>query len=79
MHLREAARALQPRGVDRSEAATAAERGRADALRERIETLQVQLLARQEVVNAAEATRRAEDARRAKGLVARLRAAWRGE
>jgi DNA repair exonuclease SbcCD ATPase subunit len=50
-----------------------------DALRERLDALQAQLTARQEVIDAAEATRRAEDERRARGLWARLRAAWRGE
>jgi len=52
---------------------------RAEELRERIDALQVQLAARQEVIDAAEVTRRAEYERRARGLLARLRAAWRGE
>jgi hypothetical protein len=69
----------EARGVDQSEAATAAERARRDALRERIDVLQVQIAARQEVIDVAEATRRAEAERRARGLLARLRAAWRGE
>jgi hypothetical protein len=75
----EAGRAEERGRADRAEATTTAERGRADELRERIEALQVQITARQEVIDAAEATRRAEDERRARGLVARLRAAWRGE
>jgi hypothetical protein len=56
---------------------------RADAQRERIETLQAELgqatQARQEVVDAAEAIRQADDARKALGRWARLRRAWRGE
>lgn len=75
----EADRAEERGRADRAEAATAAERARADALRERIEVLQRRLTARQEVVDAAEATRKAEDARRARGRWARLRAAWQGE
>jgi hypothetical protein len=34
---------------------------------------------RQKVIDVAEATRRAEDEQRARRLLARLRAAWRGE
>jgi hypothetical protein len=76
----DAARADAVVAERRAEAERDAERARADALRERIEGLQGQLTARQEVIDAAEATRRArEDERRARGLVARLRAAWRGE
>jgi hypothetical protein len=71
---------VEERGrADRAETATTAERARADALRERIEVLQVQITARQEVIDAAEATRRADDARKARGRWGRLRAAWRGE
>jgi hypothetical protein len=63
-------------------AATAAERARGDALRERIEALQAQFElathARQEVVDAAEAIRQANDRRLRLSRWARLRAAWQG-
>jgi chromosome segregation ATPase len=66
-------------GRERADQALVGERARADTLRDRIEALQVQLAARQEVVDAAEAIRQADDRRRALGRWARLRAAWRGE
>ena len=47
---------------------------RADELRTRLDDMQVQ-----EVVDAAEAVRQDDDARRALGRWARLRAAWRGQ
>jgi hypothetical protein len=69
--------------ADRAEAAIAGERSRADALRDRIEALQAGLDAAHAdarvAQNAADALRQAEAERRARGLVARLRAAWRGE
>jgi chromosome segregation ATPase len=65
--------------ADKAETAIAAERDRADAQRIAIDALQARLITRQEVVAAAEATRRAEDERRARGRWARLRAAWQGE
>jgi hypothetical protein len=64
---------------------------RADVLRDRIDAMQVQIAAAeaaaeqgragaQAAQDAAEALRRADDAaRKARGLLARLRAAWRGE
>jgi len=66
------------------------ERTRADALRDRIEALQEQLAdaqtaatlanaTAQRTVEAAELLRAADAERKARGLVARLRAAWRGE
>jgi chromosome segregation ATPase len=49
-----------------------------DEVRGQVEALRVQLGARQEVVDAAEAIRQADDRRRALGRWARLRRAWRG-
>ena len=48
-------------------------------LRDRLDAMQVELSARQEVVDAAEAIRQANDKRLAMGRWARLRAAWRGQ
>lgn len=62
-----------------AEASRETERGHADALRDRFEAMREQLTARQEVVDAAEAIRQADDRRRALGRWARLRRAWRGE
>jgi hypothetical protein len=79
----EADRAEERGRADRAEAATTAGRARADALRERIDGSERDRAAAvaiaDEAVKAAEALRQAEDARKARGLVARLRAAWRGE
>ena len=61
---------------DRAEAALAGERTRADALRDRLDAAQAEL---RQAQDAAEEARQAEAARRAQGLLARLRAAWRGE
>ena len=48
--------------------------------RRELETMRVQLAARQEVIRAAEAIRQtADDARRALGRWARLKRAWRGQ
>ena len=53
---------------------------RADSLRARVDVLQRERdAARAEAQDAAEALRQAEAARKARGLLARLRAAWRGE
>jgi hypothetical protein len=49
---------------------------RADALRERMDAMQTELAAAEA---AAEALRRADAARKARGLLARLRRAWRGD
>jgi hypothetical protein len=76
--------------ADRAEAAIAGERQRADVLRDRLDAVQAQVAAAeaaaqegrvgaQAAQDAAEALRRADDVRKARGLVARLRAAWRGE
>ena len=76
--------------ADRSEAAITGERQRADVLRDRLDTLRADLDAAQREARAAkEATqtalqaaatlRRADEARRARGLLGRLRAALRGE
>ena len=67
----------------RAEQGKEAERVRADALRDRIEALQAQFElathARQEVVDAAEAIRQADDRRLRLSRWARLRAAWTGK
>jgi hypothetical protein len=76
--------------ADRAAAAIAGERQRADVLRDRLDAVRAQITAAeaaaeqgrvgaQAAQDAAEALRRADDARKARGLVARLRAAWRGE
>jgi DNA repair exonuclease SbcCD ATPase subunit len=76
--------------ADRAEADRNAERERADALRGQIEAMQAQLAAEEsaadqarqraeEAVRVADALRRAEEARQGRGLLARLRAAGRGE
>ena len=80
--------------ADTAETAIAAERARADALRTAIDELKagqalmVDIHARELAVTRQDALaiqewaaelRRAETARKARGLVARLRAAWRGE
>jgi hypothetical protein len=67
------------RANGRAEAADAARTSRADALRDQIEVPRVQLADRQEVVDASEAIRQADERRRALGRWARLRQAWRGE
>jgi hypothetical protein len=67
---------------ERAEAAIAGERQRADVLRDRIEALQRDLdMARAQATTAHDALRtqrQAEEERRARGLLARLRAAVRG-
>ena len=76
--------------ADRAEAAVAAERGRAEALRDRLDGMQEQLAAEVEAADQArrqaqaaqdnaEILREAEAARKGRGRLARLRAAWRGE
>jgi len=53
--------------------------GRTDSLRARVDVLQRERdTARAEAAQAADELRRAEDARKGRGLVERLRAAWRG-
>ena len=87
--LRERAEAAERR-ADQAEARTEAECGRAEALQVRVEYLtdQFQAMERtaeqartlaQEAVQRAEAIKQADAARRARGYLARLRAAWRGE
>jgi chromosome segregation ATPase len=88
--LRERAEAAERR-ADQAEARTEAECGRAEALQVRVEYLTDQLQAMertaeqvrtlaQEAVQRAEAIKQAADAaRRARGYLGRLRAAWRGE
>ena len=76
--------------ADRAEVSIAGERQRADVLRDRIDAMQTEIAAAkaaaeqgragaQAAQDAAEALRRADAERKARGLVARLRAAWRGE
>ena len=62
--------------ADRAEQALAGERQRADSLRDRLDAAE---RGQREAREAAEALRQAEAARRARGLLARLREAWRGE
>ena len=77
-HRAEADRDAERVRADRAEQGREADRSRADALQAKINAMQVQLTARQEVVDAAEAIRKADDARLAHGRWARLRTAWRG-
>ncbi len=76
--------------ADRSEAAIADERARADALRARMEARETDLALIRAALDqtqtetrkahaAAETLRQADAARRSAGVLARLRAAWRGE
>jgi hypothetical protein len=62
--------------AERAEATVAGERARADSLRDRLDSLTGELREAQE---AAQVLRQAELARQARGLLARLRDAWRGE
>ena len=74
----EASRDTERQRADRAEQGREADRARADVLQAKLDDVQVQLTARQEVIDAAEAIRKADDARLARGRWARLRAAWRG-
>jgi len=76
--------------ADRAEASITGERQRADVLRDRLDAAKAQVAAAEAAAeqeraeaqvaqDAAEALQRADDARRARGLLSRLRAAWRGE
>ena len=69
--------------AERAEAGRDAERGRADELRGRLDDLSAKLSDAQAELAAAqdqvEALTQAEAGRRARGVLARLRAAWRGE
>jgi hypothetical protein len=69
--------------AERADAALTGERAKADALRERLEAREGDLdMARTQAATAHEALkalRQADDARKARGLMARLRAAVRGE
>jgi hypothetical protein len=62
--------------ADKAEAALGAERGRADLLRDKIDALTGELRRSED---GALALRQADTARRARGLLARLGAAFRGE
>ncbi len=88
----EALQAAETADSDRraAEIARDQERARSDGLKGLLEATQLELAeqraltdqadaARQEAVGAAEELRRIESARKARGLMARLRAAWRGE
>ena len=76
--------------ADRAEQDLAGERARADAVRARLDAMQVQLAAEakaadqarrqaQAAQDNAEILREADAARKGRGRLARLRAAWRGE
>ena len=75
----EAGRDAERMRADRAEQEREADRARADGLQAKLDDMQERLTARQEVVDAAEAIRKTDDARLARGRWARLRAAWRGE
>jgi chromosome segregation ATPase len=75
----EASRDTERQRADRAEQGREADRARADVLQAKLNDTQMQLTARQEVIDAAEAIRKADDARLARGRWARLRAAWRGK
>jgi chromosome segregation ATPase len=65
---------------DRAEQSRDGERARADALRDRLDGLQHDLDAtRQQAQQAADELRQTDAARKGRGRLARLRAAWRGE
>ena len=75
----EASRDTECQRADQAERGREADRARADVLQAKLDDVQVQLTARQEVIDAAEVIRKADDdARLARGRWARLRAAWRG-
>ena len=75
----EAGRDAERMRADRAEQGREGDRARADGLQAKLDDMQVQLTARQEVVDAAEAIRKAADTRLARSRWARLRAAWKGE
>jgi hypothetical protein len=75
----EASRDTERQRADRAEQGREADRARADVLQAKLDDMRAQLTARQEVIDAAEAIRKADDARLARGRWARLRAAWRGK
>ena len=74
----EASRDTERQRADRAEQGREADRGRADVLQAKLNDMQVQVTARQEVIDAAEVIRKADEARLARGRWARLRGAWRG-
>ena len=63
---------------ERAEASSDAERARADPARPDRRRCRRQLTARQEVIDAAEAIRKADDARLARGRLGRASGGWRG-
>jgi hypothetical protein len=67
---------LTPPDAPRAEKALTGERARADSLRDRLEAAE---RAQRDAQEAAEELRQAEMARQARGLLARLRAAWRSD
>jgi chromosome segregation ATPase len=75
----EASRDTERQRADRAEQGREADRARSDVLQAKLDDVQVQLTARQEVIDATEAIRKADDARLARGRWARLRAAWKGK
>ena len=74
----EASRDTERQRADQAERGREADRARADVLQAKLNDMQVQVTARQEVIDAAEVIRKGDDARLARGRWARLRAAWRG-
>ena len=74
----EASRDTERQRADRAEQGREADRARADVLQAKLDDVQVQLTARQEVIDAAEANRRADDARKARGRLRRAWDGWRG-
>jgi hypothetical protein len=79
----EEAMAAERARAERAEAGRDGERARADTLRDRLDVLQAEIAAAQAdaraAQDAAETLRQADAARRGRGVLARLRDAWRGE
>jgi hypothetical protein len=75
----EASRDTERQRADRAEQGREADRARADVLQAKLNDMQVQVTARQEVIDAAEAIRQAEAVRLARSRCSRLRAGWRGD
>jgi chromosome segregation ATPase len=74
----EASRDTERQRADQAERGREADRARADVLQAKLDDVQVQLTARQEVIDAAEAIRKADDARLARSRLRRAWDGWRG-
>jgi hypothetical protein len=74
----EASRDTERQRADRAEQGREADRSRADVLQAKLNDTQMQLTARQEVIDAAEAIRKAHDTRLARGRLRRAWDGWRG-